>query len=55
MTQAISLTSNAIYNFFSIFEILFEFHNFNLKLCSKHYNKINLLHLNVVPKLLGGW
>jgi hypothetical protein len=27
----------------------------NLKLCSKQHNKIDLLHLIVVPQLSGGW
>jgi hypothetical protein len=27
----------------------------NLKLCSKQYNKIDILHLIVVPWLSGGW
>jgi hypothetical protein len=27
----------------------------NLKLCSKKYNKIDILHLIVVPQLSGGW
>jgi hypothetical protein len=27
----------------------------NLKLFSKQYNKIDILHLNVVPQLSGGW
>jgi hypothetical protein len=27
----------------------------NLKLCIKQYNKIELLHLIVVPQLSGGW
>ncbi len=27
----------------------------NLKLCSKQYNKIDLLHLIVAPKLSDGW
>jgi hypothetical protein len=27
----------------------------NLKLCSKLYNKIDLLHLIAMPQLSGGW
>jgi hypothetical protein len=27
----------------------------NLKLCSKKYNKIDILHLIVVAQLSGGW
>jgi hypothetical protein len=37
------------------FYILFELHNFNIKLCSGQYNKIDLLHLIVTPLLGGGW
>jgi hypothetical protein len=35
--------------------MLSELHNLNLKLYSKQYNKIVLLHLIVVPQLSGGW
>jgi hypothetical protein len=35
--------------------MLFELHNINLKLCNKQYNKIDPLHLIVVPQLSGGW
>jgi hypothetical protein len=35
--------------------MLFEFHNLNLKLCSKQYNKIFVFHLIVAPQLSSGW
>jgi len=34
--------------------MLSELHSLNLKLCSKQYNKIVLLHLIGVPQLSGG-
>ncbi len=33
--------------------MLSELHNLNLKLCSKQYNKIDLLHLIAPPQLSG--
>jgi hypothetical protein len=30
-------------------------HNLNLKLCSKQYHKIVLVHLIVAPQLCSGW
>jgi hypothetical protein len=39
---------------FSNYQTLTEFHNLNLKLCGKQYNKIDLLHLIVAPQLSGG-
>jgi hypothetical protein len=35
--------------------MLTELHSLNLKLCSKPCNKIDVLHLIVVPELSGGW
>jgi hypothetical protein len=35
--------------------MLSEHHNLNLKLCSKHYNEIDILHLILAPQLSGGW
>jgi hypothetical protein len=35
--------------------MLSELHSLNLKLCSKQYNKKNVLHLLVVPQLSSGW
>jgi hypothetical protein len=35
--------------------VLFELRNFDFNLCSKQYNKINLLKLIVAPHLTGGW
>ncbi len=35
--------------------MLSELHSLNLKLCSKQYNKIFVLHLIVVPQLSSGW
>jgi hypothetical protein len=35
--------------------MLFELHNFNLKLRSKRKFKIDLFYLIVVPQLSGGW
>jgi hypothetical protein len=35
--------------------MLFELHNLNLKLSSKQYNEIVLLHLIVAPQLINGW
>jgi len=32
-----------------------ELHSLNLKLCSKQYNKIFVLHLIVAPQLSSGW
>jgi outer membrane receptor for ferric coprogen and ferric-rhodotorulic acid len=32
-----------------------ELHNLNLKLCSKQYNKIFVLHLIVSPQLSSDW
>jgi hypothetical protein len=49
--HALILASNSIfYNFFHGSEL----HSLNLKLWSKQYNKIDLLHLIVVPQLSGG-
>jgi hypothetical protein len=41
--------------FFSIFYMFSEFHNLNLKLCSKQYNIIYILHQIVAPQLGGAW
>ncbi len=41
--------------FFFNFQTISELHNLNLKLCSKQYNKSDLLQLIVVPQLSGGW
>jgi hAT family C-terminal dimerisation region len=35
--------------------MLSELHSLNLKLCSKQYNKIFVLHLIVAPQLCSGW
>jgi hypothetical protein len=35
--------------------VLSELHSLNLKLGSEQYNKIDLLHLIVVPQLSSGW
>jgi hypothetical protein len=35
--------------------MLSELHKLNLKLCSKWYNKINLLHLILAPQLSSDW
>jgi hypothetical protein len=35
--------------------MLSEFHNLNLQLCSKQYNKNFVLHLIVAPQLCSGW
>jgi len=35
--------------------MLSELQSFNLKLCSKQYSKIFVLHLVVTPKLSSGW
>jgi hypothetical protein len=35
--------------------MLSELHSLNLKLCSKQYNNIDLLHLIVAPQLSSGW
>ncbi len=40
---------------FSNFQILSELHSFNLKLYSKQYNKVFVLHLIVAPQLSSGW
>jgi hypothetical protein len=45
---------NSIFYIFKILDIL-KLHHLNLKLCSKQYNKIDLLHLIVVSQLRGGW
>jgi hypothetical protein len=42
------------YIFFQIFRCSLNFTIFNLKLCSKQHNKIDLLHWIVVPQLSGG-
>ncbi len=56
ITPALILASTYIYcNFFTNFNRLPELHNLNLKLCSKQYNKVDLLHLIVVPQLSVGW
>jgi hypothetical protein len=46
------LTSSSIFKI--VFYIHSELQNFNLKLCGKQYNKIDLLHPSVVPQLSGG-
>ncbi len=48
------LSNSIFYNFFSKFWMLSELYSLNLKLCSKQYNKIVLLHLIVAPQLGGG-
>jgi hypothetical protein len=35
--------------------MLSELHNLNFKICTKQYNKIDVLHLIEVPQLGGGW
>ncbi len=40
---------------FSIFSQIFRCSVNNLKLCSKQYNKIYILHLIVAPQLSSGW
>ncbi len=56
ITPALFLAHNCIfYIFFSNFWMLSELHNLNLKLRTKQYNEIDLLHLIVVPQLSGGW
>jgi hypothetical protein len=35
--------------------MLSELHSLNLKLCSKQYTKIDLLHMIVEPQLNSGW
>ncbi len=35
------------------YQVLFELHNYSLKLCSKQHNKIDLLHLILAPQLSG--
>jgi hypothetical protein len=55
INHVLILASNSIfYNLFSNVSMLSELHNLNLKLCSKQYNKIDLLHLIVAPQLSGG-
>ncbi len=56
-----SVTFNTIFSlevyllqFFSYFRYS-KFHSFNIKVCSKLSNKVYLLHLIVVPQLIGGW
>ncbi len=47
ITHVLILASNLIFNFPNL-KLLSELHRLNLKLCCKHYNKIDLLHLIVV-------
>jgi hypothetical protein len=51
----ITYASNFIFYIFFNFLTLPEDHNLNLKLCSKLYNKIHLLHLIVTPQISVGW
>ncbi len=53
ITHALILPFSQTFHIFFIFQRLFQFHNFNLKLCSKQYNKIDLLPQIVVPQLSG--
>ncbi len=47
------LASNSIFYTFLVFRYS-ELHNYNLKICSKQYYKIKLLHQIVALQLSGG-
>jgi hypothetical protein len=52
ITHALILIFNSIfYDYF----LIFRYHTLNLKLCSKQYNKIDILYQIVAPQLSGGW
>ncbi len=54
-THALFLATNSIFYILIKFLDAPELQSLNLKLCSKKYNEIFVLHLIVVPQLSSGW